>query len=229
MKKSNTIVMQIAAVLLGLSVLFLNLPTTFAAMRYGDRGDEVLALQQRLLGLGYEIGEPDGQFGIQTQVAVEFLQSDHGLSVDGVVGENTLRVLRAAAPQASRRNMGTAAAARILGTARKYIGVPYVWGGTNPNGFDCSGFTQYVFAASGIKLPRTADDQYEVGLPVKSDQLQPGDLVYFSTYEPGPSHNGIYLGGGKFINASSSRGVVIDRLDNDYWSSRYLGARRVIR
>ena len=221
--------MQITAVLLGLSVLFINLSTTFAAVRYGDRGDEVTAIQKRLSSLGYEAGEPDGVFGIQTQLAIEFLQSDHGLSADGVVGEETLRVLKTAEPQVSRQRKGTAMAARIVLTSQRYIGVPYVWGGTSPRGFDCSGFTQYVFALNGISLPRTADIQFEVGVPVRSEQLQPGDLVYFSTYEPGPSHNGIYLGGGKFINASSSRGVVIDRMDNDYWSSRYLGARRVIR
>jgi cell wall-associated NlpC family hydrolase len=109
--------------------------------------------------------------------------------------------------------------ARITLTAQRYQGVPYVWGGTSPGGFDCSGFTQYVFALNRVKLPRTADVQFEVGIPVRYEQLQPGDLVFFSTYERGPSHNEIYLGSGRFISASSSRGVAIDRLDSDYWSS----------
>ena len=229
MKKTNHVVIGTVVVFLGFFVLCVNPSSTLAAARFGDRGDDIIAIQKRLLSLGYEAGEPDGVFGIQTQLAIEFLQSDHGLSADGVVGEETLRVLKAAEPQVSRQRKGTAMAARIVLTSQRYIGVPYVWGGTSPSGFDCSGFTQYVFALNGISLPRTADIQFEVGVPVRSEQLQPGDLVYFSTYEPGPSHNGIYLGGGKFINASSSRGVVIDRMDNDYWRPRYLGARRVIR
>ena len=216
-------------VLLGVSVLWGSPAGALAAARFGDRGDEIRAVQEWLLSLGYDVGLPDGVFGVQTQAAVEALQADNELDVDGIVGEDTWRVLRTAGPQVSRGRESSAVTSRIVLTAQRYLGVPYVWGGTSPGGFDCSGFTQYVFALNGVKLPRTADIQFEVGIPVRYEQLQPGDLVFFSTYEPGPSHNGIYLGGGRFINASSSRGVAVDRLDNAYWSSRYLGARRVIR
>lgn len=83
-------------------------------------------------------------------------------------------------------------------------------------------------AQAGIALPRTADAQYEVGMPVSVSELVPGDLVFFSTYEPGASHVGIYLGNGEFINASSSRGVSVASLHGGYWGVCYIGARRVL-
>jgi cell wall-associated NlpC family hydrolase len=104
-------------------------------------------------------------------------------------------------------------AASLTRNAMRYIGTPYVFGGTSPSGFDCSGYTQHIFAMLGIHLPRIRGD------------ITVGDLVFFQTYEPGPSHVGIYLGAGRFIH-SSSHGVMISRLNDSYWSSRYLGAKR---
>jgi len=118
---------------------------------------------------------------------------------------------------------------KVTHTALRYIGVPYVWGGTSFNGVDCSGFVQAVFEHNGITLPRTADSQFEVGRPVKMADLEPGDVVFFETYTSGASHVGIYLGGGRFVHASSSDGVRVDALGEDYYASRYLGARRFIR
>jgi len=109
--------------------------------------------------------------------------------------------------------------------AERFIGVPYVFGGTSPSGFDCSGYTQHVFAMLGIALPRTADAQFYALHPARGGAAF-GDLVFFQTYAPGPSHVGIYLGGGRFIH-SSSHGVMISRLSDSYWSSRYLGAKRI--
>ncbi len=117
----------------------------------------------------------------------------------------------------------------LLETAKQYLGVPYLWGGSTPAGFDCSGFTQYVLRQHGIHINRTTDTQYKNGTYVDRSQLQPGDLVFFqNTYRPGISHVGIYMGDGDFIHASSSHGVVISSMDNTYWANRYYGARRVL-
>ena len=117
---------------------------------------------------------------------------------------------------------------RVTHTALRYIGVPYVWGGTSFGGVDCSGFVYAVFEHNGIYLPRTADSQFEIGRPVSTRDLQPGDLVFFQTYAAGASHVGIYLGGGRFVHASASDGVRIDELSMDYYAERYIGARRLI-
>lgn len=115
----------------------------------------------------------------------------------------------------------------IVKTAEKYLKTPYRFGGDTPRGFDCSGFVKYVYEQHGIKLPRTADVQYQRGKKVERTNLKAGDLVFFTTYAPGASHVGIYYGNGKFIHAATSRGVMISRLDEDYWKPRYLGARRI--
>ena len=117
--------------------------------------------------------------------------------------------------------------AHITETALRYLGVPYVWGGTSFGGVDCSGFVWAVFAKNGIYLPRTADAQYEEGRHVATRDLRAGDLVFFQTYALGASHVGIYIGNGKFVHASSSDGVRVDQLGEDYYSERYLGARRL--
>lgn len=116
----------------------------------------------------------------------------------------------------------------IVSVAQQYLGVPYVWGGTSPSGFDCSGFTQYVFKKCGYSINRTAAAQYKNGSYVSYSNLQAGDLVYFTnTYSTsGISHVGIYIGGGQFIHAASG-GVKISSLSEKYYSTRYYGARRV--
>ena len=116
----------------------------------------------------------------------------------------------------------------LLRTAKSYIGTPYGWGGTTPKAFDCSGYLQYVFARNGITIPRLADEQYLLGSKRSPSLLEPGDLVFFTTYEPGASHCGIYLGSGQFIHASSSKGVRIDSLSNAYWQPRYYGGKHII-
>jgi cell wall-associated NlpC family hydrolase len=108
----------------------------------------------------------------------------------------------------------------------RFLGVPYVFGGTTASGFDCSGFVQHVFAMLGIDLPRTADAQYDVGHRAVGGP-HPGDLVFFDTYG-GVSHVGIYLGNGEFVHASSSRGVMVSHLSESYWAARYVGAKRLI-
>lgn len=218
-----------ATVLLTAIILVVSPNAEAAALRYGDSGPEVARIQERLQTLGYNVGTIDGAFGFQTKRAIESLQADNGLAADGVVGDSTWEALRKPTPQTSRGQRDGVLASQIIQTAKRYLGVPYVWGGASPSGFDCSGFTQYVFSQYGINLPRTADIQFNVGIPVQYAQLQPGDMVYFSTYAPGPSHVGIYIGEGKFINATSSRGIAIDRMNSSYWGPRYIGAKRILR
>ena len=106
--------------------------------------------------------------------------------------------------------------------------MPYRNGGSDPSGFDCSGFVQWVFAQEGHALPREVRDQYGVGETIDRDDIQPGDLVFFDIEGKGPSHVGIALGNDQFVHAPSSRGVVrIESYTIDYWKKRYIGARRI--
>ncbi|MHC0039298.1 C40 family peptidase [Pseudoneobacillus sp. C159] len=113
----------------------------------------------------------------------------------------------------------------LISEGKKYIGVPYVWGGNTPTGFDCSGFLKYVYNTQGVTLPRTVATIWEATTSVATPQK--GDIVFFTTYEPGPSHAGIYLGNNQFLHASTSVGVTISDLNNSYWKPLYLGARAV--
>ena len=121
---------------------------------------------------------------------------------------------------------------QLAATAQKYIGCAYVFGGTSPSGFDCSGFAQYVCALYGISINRTADMQLYNGYSVSYSDLAPGDLVFFAnTYNTSAaaSHVGIYIGGGQFVHAANSySGVKVSSLSEEYYSSRYVGARRVV-
>jgi peptidoglycan DL-endopeptidase CwlO len=116
----------------------------------------------------------------------------------------------------------------LTGTALSLRGTPYRDGGTDASGFDCSGFTQYVFGQHGFGLPREVREQYRVGKPVARENLSPGDIIFFTTSAPGPTHVAIALGGDEFVHAPSSTGVVrVERLSSSYWSPRFLGARRL--
>ena len=121
-------------------------------------------------------------------------------------------------------------AVNLTRNAMKFLGVPYVFGGTTSSGFDCSGYVQHVFAMLGRSIPRTADAQYYAGKKIAggASGMTAGDLVFFQTYTAGPSHVGIYLGNDRFVHASSSHGVTVSSLHDHYWSARYLGAKRLI-
>jgi cell wall-associated NlpC family hydrolase len=146
------------------------------------------------------------------------------------------RFVRVAPPQpAQRRIPGTViktAAYRpgLVREALQHRGTPYVWGGASRGGFDCSGFTRYLFLKQrGIQLPHSASAQARMGFPVPNGRLRGGDLLFFSTYRRGISHVGMYLGNGRFIHAANSRkDVRIDSLTG-YYARRLKGARRLVR
>jgi cell wall-associated NlpC family hydrolase len=122
---------------------------------------------------------------------------------------------------------GTSALAdRILEEAVSYLGAPYVWGGTDCSGFDCSGLTYRVFNDNGVPLPRTVGAIEEMGVEVSREDLQPGDILIFDN----PRHTGIYMGDGEFIHCSSwqDRGVVITPLSTPNYDRRYSGAVRIL-
>jgi peptidoglycan DL-endopeptidase CwlO len=111
----------------------------------------------------------------------------------------------------------------VVGIAMQYLGTPYVYGGSSPSGFDCSGFVMYVYAQVGVSLPHNAAAQYGYGTPVDRSQLQPGDLVFFN----GLGHNGIYIGGGSFIHSPHTGDVVKISSLSGWYASTWVGARRL--
>lgn len=141
----------------------------------------------------------------------------HATSADGLPGSPVL-------PEPLLETSG------VVGTALQLRGAPYRNGGGDPLGFDCSGFTQYVFAQHHIALPRDVETQYRVGTGVQLGDIAPGDLLFFSTIARGPSHVAIAIGQDEFVHAPSSNGVVrVEHLSASYWAQRYLGARRITR
>jgi cell wall-associated NlpC family hydrolase len=116
----------------------------------------------------------------------------------------------------------------VIRTALEFLGVPYRNGGSDPSGFDCSGFVQWVFGRHGTALPREVHDQYRIGHAIDLQDVRAGDLLFFETVSRGASHVGIALGDGRFVHAPSSRGVVrVEPYTASYWAWRFVGARRV--
>jgi cell wall-associated NlpC family hydrolase len=119
----------------------------------------------------------------------------------------------------------------VVHVAQKYKGAKYVWGGSSPKGFDCSGFTWYVYKkATGMDITHGVEEQWQLGHSVSRGEWQPGDIVFFeNTFERGLSHVGIFTSGDEFIHAENEQtGVVISSLDSGYYSQHYAGARRLL-
>ncbi len=200
---------------------------TTVLLHLGSTGPSVAALQKGLQKLGYFPADEGitQYYGPITANAVANFKRDHHLGNTNTVTAEILADVKLADKRipASTNTIGD----RIANLAEKYLGAPYVWGGSSPAGFDCSGFTQYVLKQFGINIPRTAAGQATIGTYVSESQLQPGDLVFFNTDGSGISHVGIYIGNGKFISAASSK-VEIDSIhDPAYWGSRYVTSRYV--
>lgn len=130
----------------------------------------------------------------------------------------------------NKQHPTTPAQEGVIQTALSLLGTPYRFGGTTPEGFDCTGFINYVYHHSaGIVLPRESHSLIRSGKPVSATNLQPADLVYFKIERQKPLHAGIYIGNGKFIHAPSSKGKInIQSLGMNYWRDRFITARRVI-
>lgn len=194
-------------------------------LKIGDKGWKVKTVQMKLNIIGMRTPET-GKFSKELAMLVKKFQRNNRLRPSGQVDDNTYHAILNAA--FAKEGIPGVSPSALVNTAARYKGVPYVFGGTTPKGFDCSGYVQYVFKQHRAILPRTADVQFKNGMFVTQSALQVGDLVFFSTYEPGASHVGIYAGNGKFWSATSSHGVALCSLKESYWSKRYYGGRRVL-
>ncbi|RKL68036.1 peptidase [Salipaludibacillus neizhouensis] len=213
-------------------------------LRQGSRGSAVRTLQNALNNNGANAGTADGVFGPNTASAVRSFQRSAGIGVDGIAGPQTYKALNGGSGSSASSSSGGSTASSgstgsvsnsassassstvesIISTARGQIGASYVWGGTTPSGFDCSGFLNYAFHQNGQSMPRTVASIYSAATKVSSPQR--GDIVFFET-RTGPSHAGIYLGNNQFIHSGSSTGVTISNMSNPYWSKAYMGAGRL--
>ena len=224
--------MKLHNVVLTLFLSLLALPLSAGAaahktvpLKVGDHGWKVKTVQIKLNAIGMKT-PTTGKYTKDLETQVRAFQRSHRLPSTGKVDDTPYFRIQEAAFE--KEGIHGIRGEDVVRTASRYKGVPYSFGGTTPRAFDCSGYVQYVFRQHKATLPRTADLQYEKGLFVTQRQLKPGDLVFFSTYEPGASHVGIYAGDGLFWNATSSAGVRLCSLSDEYWRTRYYGAKRVL-
>jgi cell wall-associated NlpC family hydrolase len=132
-----------------------------------------------------------------------------------------------APPALAARSAESGLGPRVGAEALAFLGTPYRWGGADPSGFDCSGFVWYLYGRHGVSLPRVAEDQARVGVPVARNALRPGDAVFFADAAGYIHHEGIYLGAGRFVHAPHTGDAVkISSLASPYYVRQYAGARR---
>lgn len=197
--------------------------------------EDIKFIQGILYYFGYYTGEIDGSYGPLTKKAVELVDEKHQLDLKGKLKKEPLKEIVQEAKEDLPSADPTAETEdqikiinqtdQLIQTAKTFIGSPYSWGGTSPQGFDCSGFIQFVFEKHERTIPRTVSDIWNFSSPVEKPSI--GDLVFFETYKAGPSHLGIYIGNNEFIHAGLSNGVEIANIEQEYWRVRYLGAKRI--
>lgn len=211
----------------------------------GMQNEDVKIIQEILYYFGYYSGEIDGIFGPLTEEAIKTVEENYDVEIlpevtkDSV--ENVVTDMKEehhppkeeSPPQQGEQNSEVKDVQatksnhpEVIQTAQALLGSPYTWGGTSPDGFDCSGFIQYVYETEDRVIPRTVSDIWNFASPA-GDTPSIGDLVFFETYQAGPSHLGIYIGNNEFIHAGETNGVEISNLTEEYWSTRFIGVKRI--
>lgn len=227
--------LKLWAILVLLFFITPNLAMAGEVYKVGNKNSKIAEIQKALPVLGYKVDRADGFFSKDTGKAVKNFQKKfkkkYNLKATGLLDETTYQAIISEAKEKEKpdKPVNLGKGSDIVKTAAQYKGVPYKFGGTNNNGFDCSGYVQCVFARHDVKVTRSADTQFKEGTFVLKKDLRLGDLVFFETYAKGASHVGIYAGAGKFWHASSSKGVMLSGLEEDYWKKRYIGSRRIIK
>ena len=200
----------------------------------GTSGSDVDSLQRQLIDLGY-LGTATGYYGTETSAAVMAFQERNGLSVDGKTGEQTLALLYSPnAVESATKEKEAIRSANIttfLDVAQAQLGDPYILGNTGPNSFDCSGLVYYCLSQAGSSRARYNAAGYSQVTDwekiTSMDNLQVGDILFFSTNGKKVGHTGIYIGNGEMIDASSSNGKVVRRsCTTTFWQNHFVVARR---
>ncbi|MDV2580783.1 C40 family peptidase [Alkalibacillus haloalkaliphilus] len=212
-------------------------------INFGEQSQNVRRVQSALSGLGLYHDRIDGDAGQNTKRALLYFNQLNDKELDLSSLDQIITVSHQTTTEQTNRSANTntqsnqsqsnqseiqtssTTYSNAASTARSYVGTPYAWGGTSPSGFDCSGFLQYVYFQHGASLPRTVNEIWNVTTSVSQPSV--GDIVFFETYKPGPSHAGVYIGDGQFVHAGTTSGVTVANISDRYWQARYLGARSV--